>query len=865
MTGWGSAAKRAMPAIPGVPINVPRLPTGMIVRPRLLHLLDGGAPFTLVHGPAGFGKTTLAVQWVEKYAAASVGRVVWVSLQDRIQSTATLWKVLAAELQLAGFQVPDGDPSQSVRSALRAVQEPVVLVVDGFELDVAEVQERPLFDLARSNRNLRVIICLRQDPPFLKTPTTDVDICRIRPEDLQFTRAESEELLALLAPQSAAVARGDVHEQLGGWPLLVRAAGLDNLDLTRVNTLLQTERPKPFDSPEVVAFLFRTVILERFSLAQARVLSEDRAVQQRITDLLDVGVLREDPDDLFSYVPAVRRSVLSRADSEDASQMQAAYVRMAQWKIAQRHPVDAMHYAAAGRAWDLLVQIIEQNWNETLSSARAPEILAELPAEALESQASLRIFRDVLTSQPSLGTGTFPDISESEHWQGGAEPPAVNRQLIRGAAGSGAAQPLARFLDARAGQAVLLRFQGNTSASGRLVESMHQAVAAATAHEIDTVIRFLPALYLQWGLTELFNDDALTAASSLHRAYELASQQNLRMLMRNSAGALALIFALNGDSLNCEEWLAREGEVEMQKSAAVGPAASCGPLARALRFVDRWELDEARGALAKCPEPTGRDEFWAFAAYVRALLGLAEGFAREELQQLTAAKIAHPSRSGPGSIADVLIRSVTADLLMAQSKASHAAAQLRDGPRGHELLKAPRARLELLRSNPAAALRELAGGSNNDGFGRTYGEQRLLSAVAQLRLGHSSAASAIFAMFVEYSDVSGVRFPFRLLDSADLRALWEGAGVQADWLEQFADAAPVFPAYASVVTLSEREHIVLAHLAEGMSLQQIADFLVVSPNTVKSQTRSVYRKLGVSSRDEAVTMAHELGMLTTAQ
>ena len=37
--------------------------------------------------------------------------------------------------------------------------------------------------------------------------------------------------------------------------------------------------------------------------------------------------------------------------------------------------------------------------------------------------------------------------------------------------------------------------------------------------------------------------------------------------------------------------------------------------------------------------------------------------------------------------------------------------------------------------------------------------------------------------------------------------------------------------------------------------------LGVSPNTLKSHLRGLYRKLGVTSRDEAVTVAREVGLL----
>ncbi|WP_454048716.1 LuxR C-terminal-related transcriptional regulator [Cellulomonas sp. Marseille-Q8402] len=60
--------------------------------------------------------------------------------------------------------------------------------------------------------------------------------------------------------------------------------------------------------------------------------------------------------------------------------------------------------------------------------------------------------------------------------------------------------------------------------------------------------------------------------------------------------------------------------------------------------------------------------------------------------------------------------------------------------------------------------------------------------------------------------------------------------------------------------LSQRELVVLAELREDVSLEQIAQRLYVSRNTVKTQVRSIYRKLGTSSRAEAVAWARAAGL-----
>ena len=65
-------------------------------------------------------------------------------------------------------------------------------------------------------------------------------------------------------------------------------------------------------------------------------------------------------------------------------------------------------------------------------------------------------------------------------------------------------------------------------------------------------------------------------------------------------------------------------------------------------------------------------------------------------------------------------------------------------------------------------------------------------------------------------------------------------------------------AFASDIGLSAREREVLALLALNKSLQCIADTLGISINTLRSHTRSIYRKANVHSRQELLEkMGHE--------
>lgn len=55
--------------------------------------------------------------------------------------------------------------------------------------------------------------------------------------------------------------------------------------------------------------------------------------------------------------------------------------------------------------------------------------------------------------------------------------------------------------------------------------------------------------------------------------------------------------------------------------------------------------------------------------------------------------------------------------------------------------------------------------------------------------------------------------------------------------------------------------LVLPMLSTHLSFPQIGREMFLSPNTVKSQAVSIYRKLGASSRNQAVTRSRELGLL----
>jgi LuxR family maltose regulon positive regulatory protein len=62
-------------------------------------------------------------------------------------------------------------------------------------------------------------------------------------------------------------------------------------------------------------------------------------------------------------------------------------------------------------------------------------------------------------------------------------------------------------------------------------------------------------------------------------------------------------------------------------------------------------------------------------------------------------------------------------------------------------------------------------------------------------------------------------------------------------------------------SLTTAELRVLRYLPSHLSFRQIAERLFVSPNTVKTHARGIYRKLGVSCRGGAVECARDVGLV----
>lgn len=152
--------------------------------------------------------------------------------------------------------------------------------------------------------------------------------------------------------------------------------------------------------------------------------------------------------------------------------------------------------------------------------------------------------------------------------------------------------------------------------------------------------------------------------------------------------------------------------------------------------------------------------------------------------------------------------------------------------------------------------------------GDVAGARSAVSATERLvdRLGDLSARTALMAHVLAAAaavEIDDTELCDRHLGEARRAHRREpdavGIGQRLEHIQALSAARATRGARSSLTTAELR---LLPYLATHLSLQRIADELILGRETVKSQTKSIYRKLGVSSRTAAVTEADRLGLLS---
>jgi LuxR family maltose regulon positive regulatory protein len=229
-------------------LRVPRTRPNLVERPRLHELLDRGEgrKLTLVSDPAGFGKTTLLVEWlVERSGNGRSG--VWLSLDGSDNDPARFLSYLVGALQnvmegigegvLALLRVPELPPLETLVGALinelAASGREVTSFLDDYHLiDARPVHEAASFFLEQLPENVDLVIATHTDPPLSPSRLRARDqVTEIRAADLRFTSEEAAAFLrdVMGLPLSAEdIAALEVATE--GWAAALQLAALSMRD-----------------------------------------------------------------------------------------------------------------------------------------------------------------------------------------------------------------------------------------------------------------------------------------------------------------------------------------------------------------------------------------------------------------------------------------------------------------------------------------------------------------------------------------------------------------------------------------------------------------------------------------------------------
>lgn len=864
-------------------LSLPTVPATFLRRQRLVHALDEAStvPLTVVNGSAGAGKTLLVADW-----AAGLGLpVAWMTCDAADRAPGMFWAYLREALRGAdGTAVPGVRcPAEAGRVdrgllarlaiALADRERPVVLVLDEFDRVTApEIAEQLAFVLHNAGPGLRLVLVTRSEPLLpMHRYRASGEMAEIRNADLAFTEAEAGELLTLHGLSLPGSTVDGLVRRTGGWAAGIRLCAL-------------AARQRPDAESYLKEFEAGRSTVADFLLAEVL----DGQPPERQELLLRVSVLDR-------FRPELVNALTLRTDAEAALaalHRENAFVQHLDHSWYSLHPLFAeilrVHLRERRPGLEPELRRRAARWlhrSGALAEALAQGAAAgdwEFTAGALVDDLALGQLFTGLRAQHLSGLFAGMDPRAA-----GAAPELVRAALdlsrrdvahglarLRRAEGTLLADGGDRRPAALLGRALLealaARLTGSPDAAEQAVRTAEEVWREVPAQLLDAHPELSALLLTHLGSARLWAGRFDAARAALTPVVTCPPSAATALPRLEALGMLALVDHLTGwNDRARHKALAAAGEAERQGlPAGSGPLA--GRLVLAAVSVERDELDRAEDLLdatADEPAPAGDPVTAAFEAVVRGRLRLARG-------DVHGARVPAVPAAVPSPWAEEHAALVTAAAHLARGRADQALTALQDAPRDRTACAVETARALLVagRADEARELIEHLPRAERQGPAVTV-RIALVRAQAAHRAGDTGTARRLVAQALLDARREQLRRPFLeagpwirplLRNSPRLHGLAEGwltapAGTGARAVSRPAAERPPAPLVAE--RLSGREREVLERLARMLSTQEIAEDLHVSVNTVKTHLKSVYRKLGVGRRAEAVRRARDLRLL----
>lgn len=416
------------------------------------------------------------------------------------------------------------------------------------------------------------------------------------------------------------------------------------------------------------------------------------------------------------------------------------------------------------------------------------------------------------------------------------------------------------MLDASSGRSVVGALA--RSRSLRALGRLEQAAATLGALPLDDLgiaerLRVDAAARLEHGMIAFLLGDLSAAGESLTHGLEGTTEDLLPGAQDEAHGALAFASFLLGRLAPAREHLAatRGGHV--------------GALAAVLVELESTSAGDAGARAAQIGRDASGTEYEAIAWCVEAYALHAAGDDDEALARLW--RLGDPGSAAHPPLTQFLAMVGQLEVMTARHEFAAALGLLHtvEADPEHSVCPASWEARVLLETGDYARAIDLVEPCVRPGrahAARTLAYALTVQAAALAGVRDLATADAAFQRALSLASVTGLRrhlvsLPIPLLTLLLTRAA--AADLPASSHAVVLEIVAMLPVETREpqAVLSARERIVLEHLAAGEPLQRVAWLLSVSPNTVKAQARSIYRKLGVESRESAVQRGRSLGLL----
>lgn len=816
-------------------------------RAELLQLLDDLVeqhPVTVVTAPSGFGKTTVVSAWAEKAPRV----VAWLAL-DPLEGRSIDEAIVAAlesvvprhrstAIDPFGLVSPTEQLDLRLRldAAVSGVDDPVVLVIDDAQRAQTSLESGLLAGLLTQTPSMLRIVLVGTTALELRMPRFILSHpdAVIGAEALAF---DAREVAELAAEMSSTADTAAVHADTAGWPIAVRLGLLSGSTPRSGGRTRELMREYVRDvilsalEPDLARFVVDAAVCDELTPRLAAELTGRSDAGRLLEQCRRLGLFLDRHDGPagveYKWHALFARHCRGLLGEEDPARLETMH-RRAAVLLAEARPLDAVNHHLEVGETDAAASVILSTWvrlvvgNAAAGVDRAclslPAAIAERPALQLVRACA----RDVLGEHKAAR-----ELFERAQSAASNADDETQRTL-----------ELARlfFVDERAKVAA-------TIATARVRFESHPTSASEHA-----AIAFL----LGWAeLRQRASPDSVI--ETLQSATREAEAIGDRALARRSRECLAYALAWSGRFSEARPLVDALAHDDPDESSWVAYIGGSGAVAAGLLAYFANDLEAADHEFRRVIAFGGsRRTFTDLARVLLACVAGATGDARQcrraalELQFLPLSEVQG----------------------IAWPKFRQAAVALLEEGVGHRDRAVQIARsLAEEQSMPIVAL-VMAGvlrraGAYSDALqalrrqsafaGVSYVRVATMatSALAHWTSGRTDAAHELFEEALAVAEGDLIRLPFADADP-EMREL---LSAHIAWGTQHEDfvLSCLRPALGSALgSLSERERDVFEQLRTTLTTIEIADRLGVSVNTVKTHQRSIYRKLGVTSRREAL-------------